>query len=330
MAKRKTAKKRAVKKSKKSLLLPYPLVIFLLLAAGVFLTAWTFRVNADDILVTARIQGPPISTPATITSPADGTHFSAVPIVVTGNCPANAAYVEVFRNNFMSGSTICSGANTFQLQIDLFPGQNDLTAHSFNVTDDEGPVSAPVKVFYDVPPPPTQTSIPVSSGGTSIPPASGNPFNLKTAFVYKGYYVGQEVQWPLEISGGNAPYALNVDWGDGKNSIISRKQAGQFIIKHAYSNAGGYKGNYQIKIQASDTNESYAYLEFFVIINAKTSAPGIGNIYTKPPPSIGGLRHLLWIAWPVYATVSFMAVAYKLGEREEFIILKKRGLLKRV
>jgi hypothetical protein len=170
MAKRKTVKKRAVKKSKSSLFLPYPLVIFLLLAAGVFLTAWTFRVSADDILVTARIEGQPITTAAQITSPADGTHFSAVPIVVTGNCPANAAYVEVFRNGFMGGSAICSAVNTFQLQIDLFAGPNDLTVHSFNVTDDEGPVSAPIKVFYDVPPTPVQTTSGSSSGSFHLKP----------------------------------------------------------------------------------------------------------------------------------------------------------------
>ncbi|MBX4197276.1 hypothetical protein KW801_01820, partial [Candidatus Saccharibacteria bacterium] len=278
------------------------------------------------ILVTARISGPAITDPASITVPADGTHFSAVPIDVSGSCPTNAAYVEIFKNNVLAGSAICSAGNTFELQIDLFPGRNDLTAHSFNITDDEGPVSAIVTVYYDVPqPPPTPpgSTTPISK------PSKPNPFLLKTAFLYKGYYTGQEVQWPVEIVGGNPPYALNVDWGDGQNSIISRKAAGEFMINHTYSMAGGYKGSYTIKIQASDTDSNYAYLQFFVIVTDTQTGPSIGNIYTKSPPTIGSLRHLLWVAWPAYISVLLMVVAFKLGEREEFLFLRSHGRLRR-
>jgi hypothetical protein len=330
MPRTKTAKSRTSKKSAsrpKRWFIPYPLVLFLLLAAGVFLVAWTFRVSAEDILVTARIQGPAITTPAIITSPADGTHFSAVPVEVSGSCPPNAAYVEIFRNNVLSGTAICSGSSTFDLQIDLFPGQNDLTAHSFNITDDEGPVSTPVAVFYDVPPPPP-SSTPAGSPTGSTKTPNANPLLIKTAFVYKGYYTGQEVQWPIEIAGGSLPYALNVDWGDGKSSIISRKTGGQFTINHIYSKTGGYHGNYTIKLQASDTENDYAYLQFFVIVNDKQTGPGIGNIYTKAPPTIGGLRHLLWVAWPAYISVLLMVIAFKLGEREELLFLRKHGALK--
>jgi hypothetical protein len=320
MSRNKAAKTRTSKKSasqKKRWFIPYPLLIFLLLAAGVFLLAWTFRVSAQDILVTARIQGPAITSPAVITNPVDGTRFSAVPVEVSGTCPPNAAYVEIFRNNVLSGSAICSSGGTFDLQIDLFPGRNDLTAHSFNVTDDEGPVSTTVTVFYDVPLTP--------SGTIKIPTA--NPLLIKTAFIYKGYYTGQEVEWPIEISGGSLPYALNVDWGDGSNSIISRKASGQFTINHIYKKTGGYHGNYTIKLQASDPDGDYAYLQFFVIVNNKQVGPGIGNIYTKSPPTIGGLRHLLWIAWPAYISVFLMVLTFKLGEREEFLILRRRGQL---
>jgi hypothetical protein len=122
---------------------------------------------------------------------------------------------------------------------------------------------------------------------------------------------------------------LNVDWGDSTNSIISRKDSGQFDITHIYTQAGGEKGSIIIKAQASDAESNYAYLEFFVVVNTKSSATGAGTIYTKPPPSLGGLRQWLWVAWPAYASVALMVVTYKLGEREELIILRKRGLLKR-
>jgi hypothetical protein len=325
MPKRKTAKKRPAKKNKSRLSMPYPLVAFLFLCAGFFLVACTFGVSADDVLVTAAIKAPPISSPAIITSPPDGAHFSAVPITVSGSCPPNAAYIEIFRNGFMGGSAICSGSSTFTLQADLFPGANQLTAHSFNSTDDEGPVSSKVTVYYDVPKAPSPA--PGQPSGSSSKP-SGAPLTLKTAFIYKGYYVNQPIEWPLEISGGTAPYAFNVDWGDGSNSVISRKDAGQFNLNHTYTQPGGYKGNYQIRVQASDADGNYAYMEFFVIVNAR-SQDIIGSIYSKPPPSLNNLRGLLWVAWPAYLTIFLLAVAFKLGEREELIILKRRGQLRR-
>jgi hypothetical protein len=324
MPKRKTAKKRPAKKNKSRLSMPYPLVAFLFLCAGFFLVACTFGVSADDVLVTAAIKAPPISSPAIITSPPDGAHFSAVPITVSGSCPPNAAYIEIFRNGFMGGSAICSGSSTFTLQTDLFPGANQLTAHSFNSTDDEGPVSSKVTVYYDVPKAPSPA--PGQPSGSSSKP-SGAPLTLKTAFIYKGYYVNQPIEWPLEINGGTAPYAFNVDWGDGSNSVISRKDAGQFNLNHTYTQPGGYKGNYQIRVQASDADGNYAYMEFFVIVNAR-SQDIIGSIYSKPPPSLNNLRGLLWVAWPAYLTIFLLAIAFKLGEREELIILKRRGQLK--
>lgn len=329
MSKKKPAKRRPVKKKNSRFLLPYPLVVFLLLCTGVYLLACSFGVSADDVLVTAAIKAPPISSPAIITSPSSGAHFSAVPITVSGSCPPNAAYIELFRNGFMSGSAICSSSSTFEVQTDLFAGTNELTAHSFNSTDDEGPVSAPVSVVYDVPQSPTPTQGPsTGSPSTSKPKLTGSPLTLKTAFVYKGYYVNQPVDWPLEIDGGTPPYAFNVNWGDGSNNVISRKAGGQFNIQHTYTKPGGYKGSYKITVQASDTNSNYAYLEFFVIVNAK-SQDFVGSIYNKPPPNLNGLRDLLWVAWPAYVTVFLMVITFKLGERQELLILRRRGQLRR-
>jgi hypothetical protein len=234
--------------------------------------------------------------------------------------------VEIFHNNLMGGTVLCTTANNFEVQTDLFQGQNTIVVRSFNETDDEGPVSAPVTVFYDLPQPP--------SGGkninpnTSKPKANANPLVLKTAFVYKGYYVGQIVKWPVEVSGGSPPYALNVDWGDGSNDVISRGSADQFDLTHKYSRTGGYKGSYEIKVKAADSAGQKAFLQFFVIVNAKETASASGGIFTKSPPSLGG-KSWLWVAWPAYGLVLLMAVSYLLGEKEELLLLRKKGLLKR-
>ncbi|HET6863649.1 MAG TPA: PKD domain-containing protein [Candidatus Saccharimonadales bacterium] len=327
MARSKT-KKRAAKsvKRKKLWFVPYPLFLFILLLSGVYLVAWTFNAHADDLVVNAIVKDKQITDPAVITFPANGDHFKAVPITVDGTCPDYGAYVEIFDNNVMRGSAICDNSKQFTLQIDLFAAQNKLEAHVFNLTDDEGPVSAPVTVYYDVPPAPQpnlQTTPAGSSGKTS-------PLLLQTAFVYKGYYTNQEVVWPLEISGGSPPYALSVDWGDGRSSIISRPQAGQFNINHIYKQPPDNKlGNYTVKVQASDAAGNYTYLQFFVIVNVRNQAGASGSIYSKGPPSLGGFHQWVWAVWPFYAALVLMAISFKLGEHEESLLIKKRQQIRR-
>lgn len=322
MARQKTHK-RASKKSKnrgRRSIFSYPLVMFLLLCSGVFLVAWTFRANAD-ILVTAKVSAPFVIQPAVITSPVDGTHFTAIPINVSGTCPVNAGYVEIFDNNVMRGTAICS-SGAFQLSVDLFQGANSLIARVFNITDDEGPVSAAVNVFYDILQPPAGSQNPGLSGSPS-----SSPLLLKTAFVYKGYHVGQLVEWPIELSGGAGPYAVSVDWGDGTSDVMSRAQAGQFKIDHTYGEPGKDKNSFTIEVKASDAAGNKAFLQFFVIVTPQ-SVGATGSIFNKPPPHIGARLSWLWIAWPVYGLILLMAVSYKLGEKEEIMILKKKGMLR--
>jgi hypothetical protein len=325
MARQKAKKKasKQIRSRKKRSIFSYPLFLFLLLCSGVFLIAWTFRANAD-VLVTAKVSAPFVTQPAVITSPSDGTHFSLIPITVSGTCPANAGYVEIFDNNVMRGTAICDTSSNFQLSVDLFPGTNSLVAHVFNITDDEGPVSSAVTVYYDVPQPP-------AGNPTAAPrsPSHGSPSLpvLKTAFIYRGYHIGQAVEWPLELSGGLPPYAVSVDWGDGTSDLISRSQPGQFNINHTYSQPGDTKNSFTIKVKASDANGNSAYLQFFVIVTPQ-SIGAAGNIFTKSPPHLSSGLNWLWIAWPLYVVILLMAVSYLLGEREELVILRKKGMLR--
>ncbi len=314
-------------------MLANPLAVFLLLCVGVFLSGWTLKAKGADIRVTAAVHGPAVTSPAVIMAPANRQHFKSIPITVSGSCPVNAAYVEIFRNDVMGGSALCDGSGDFQLSVSLFSGRNDLAAHVFNVTDDEGPVSPTVTVYYDAPNPPPPASHQPNSGSSSGSSGAGSntavaPLSLTTAFLYKGYYIGQKVVWPLRIGGGTPPYALNVNWGDGQSDVISRGVAGDFNISHTYSARGGYKNSYTIKVNAADSAGQKAFLQFFVIVNSQTAVGPVGGIFSKPPPSLPGSHRWLWLAWPAYTVVLIMFVSYWLGEREELIKLRKKGLLK--
>lgn len=337
MARQKTRKRasKQIKNRQKRHIFRYPLFIFLLLCAGAFLIAATFNVTADDILVKAKVSAPLVTSPAQF-SPTiiDGMHFNSTPVEISGSCPANAAYVEIFRNNLMDGSGICNNG-LFDPLIDLLPGANLLEIHVFNVTDDQGPVSDTRTLYYDVP------SSPASGQYITSQAPSTNPLILTTTFVYKGFDVGQEVSWPIEINGGSAPYALDVDWGDGGNDVISRGNSGTFNIKHIYSKPGGYKDSYTIQVKASDSSGRKAYLQFFVIIVSPTSIANntqsnicdthAGALYSGALSCslFSSNRSWLWYAWPAYLLIFLLVLSYWLGEREELIILKKRGVLHR-
>jgi len=204
------------------------------------------------------------------------------------------------------------------LSIELLPGQNVLTAHVFNSTDDEGPVSAAITVNYAAASPP-------NNGPTR---QTAPPLLARTQFIYKGFHISDTVEWPIEISGGVAPYAVDVDWGDGSHNLYSRGHEGVFNISHKYSKAGGYKNSYIIKVNLSDSVGGHSFLQFFVIIADRATGGVTANIFSKPPPTVAN-NNWLWIAWPAYIFVLLMAISYWLGEREEIIVLRKRGLLKR-
>jgi len=328
------SREKSVKRTKKQigrrrrLFLPYPLILFMLLSSGVYLAANTLRSVADDIHVSAKVSGPAVITPAVISSPVDGQHFSAVPVPVSGNCPLNAGYVEIFSNNVMKGTAICDGGSNFSLSINLFPGTNSLIAHAFNITDDEGPVSSAATVYYDAPPPPSSQPSDGSKSVTPSKPAISNPLQLYTEFVYKGYYVGDQVRWPFRISGGQAPYTVTVDWGDGATSTQSVKTAGDFDITHVYGRPGGEKGSFVVKVGAKDSAAASDSQQFFVIVVDKQGVVTSGSIFSKPPPSLNN-SGWLWLAWPAYVIILIMTISFWLGEREELLILKKKDRLKR-
>ena len=321
MPRQKPRKRRQAAAPKKILIFSWPAVVFVLLLIGVLLVGWTFLAVADDIDVSAKVSAPLPTGPATITAPSDGQHFSAVPITVTGTCPADGsgAYIKLFRNNVFSGTALCDGSQNFSLSTDLFPGGNKLKAVIFNKTDDAGPDSNAPVVYYDVPQnPPTQNP-------PQYPP-SVPPFVITTDFKYSGFYVGQNIRWTLSVSGGSAPYALNIDWGDGKNSVVSRSGQGEFTVEHKYDKPGGFKGSYRISISGADAVGRQTSLEIFALVNQAGGTPIAGTTYNPPP--LSSTKNWLIVAWPAYLVVLLMTISYLLGEREELKVLKKRGLLR--
>jgi hypothetical protein len=255
--------------------LPWPIITFILLTLGVLLLGWTFQTQADDIHVTAKVSAPLPSGAAVITSPGDGSRFTSVPITVSGTCPVDT-YIKLYRNNFFSGTVVCTTDGNFSLETDLFPGANKLEARVFNLTDDEGPQPVPVTVYYDVP---------------------------------------------------EQPYALNIDWGDGTNTLLSQKDVGKVTATHRYKKVGnGNHGSYLVKTTGTDSQGRQSFLQLFLVI-VPAGVPGFVSNTLPAGPKIDS--SWLKLIWPAYFVVILMALSFWLGEREELIEIRQKRLMRK-
>lgn len=293
----------------------YPILVMIVLCTGVFLAGWTRMVTADQGYdVQARVAGQAPTQAATIDLPLTGSSLTTKPILVSGTCPLNT-YVDLLRNNVSGGVALCDGSSHYSLSVDLLTGSNTFMARVYNFADTPGPDSAEVAVSYQSP------VLPATTLGSSA--ASATSLTIKTNFKYQGFNVGDLASWKIEILGGIAPYAVNVEWGDGEHDLYSRSSSGEMTLEHRYKKAGGYKGSYVIKITATDNNGANGYAQFITIINNPSPAgvTGLSRIGGVAGPiatlSSDKFGALIKYAWPSYGVVSLMLTSFWLGELRE-------------
>ncbi len=128
-------------------LLLHPVSILLVLCTGVVLAASTLQSMAGSFDLTATVPAPLPHTAATITSHYDQQHTPSSLISVVGSCPDNS-YVKLSHNGFVSAIAWCTNS-TFHAQTSLTAGANQLQAKVYNITDNEGPSSPAITIYYD-------------------------------------------------------------------------------------------------------------------------------------------------------------------------------------
>jgi hypothetical protein len=292
----------------------YALLVFLTLVGGAFLASLTWSARADSCggggfttcgsSYTVNAVVPPArpSKPAIITSPSNGQTFNNNPVTVEGTCPAGAL-IKIFTNGILVGSVICSSGGRFSVPVDLVIGRNDLTALPFNTLDQQGPSSPTVTVTLNAPP-----------GGIGF----STELILQSVNYFRGTTPGQEIVWPIEIIGGQAPYAVSVDWGDGTTDLITRLAPGPFTVKHTYKKTGtGYLNTFPLIIRATDAAGHTAYLQLTTIVNPAT---GSTSSASKPNDSLNKLL----VIWPLWIVLLLMIISFWLGERREKHIMQKQ------
>ena len=269
------------------------------LSGVAFAQAYPPQTESGGVGLEGKISAPPPTQAPTITQPSNGAVFSNLPITVSGWCPKDLL-IKVFRNNVFSGSAMCKN-NSYRMQIDLFSAANQLTAVGYDSLDQASPESNKVTVtFHD---------------GVNTP-SMDNRVILTSNYARRGANPNELLTWPIIISGGTAPYALTVDWGDGSPSdVYSAPTPGEFTIKHQMTQSGIYR----VLIKAADKNNSIAYLQLVAIGNGEAKQVA-GASATKT--SAAGKTVVVW--WPAAIAIPLIITTFWLGKRYEKQRVKRR------
>lgn len=290
-------------------------VVLLMVFAALFMMSREVAQAAPEDPETAEykayavVPGPIPETAPIIVVPAQGTILTnGDPVPVSGSCQ-NGMLIKVFKNDVLAGAVFCSGGR-FSLNIDLFPASNALVARAYNANNVAGPDSSVVAVRRDVL---GQTST------SSLAPSLENKFVITGEAKYKGIGAGDKLTMPLAISGGLAPYAVSVSWGDEKNDLLSRSEAGAFEVSHAYNEPGrGPQNSHDITILATDAAGTKSFIHLVTIVSGD-SPTVVGTIKAGYNWSTA-----LKIAWQLSTLATIIVVSFWLGEKRQSFIFRRK------
>lgn len=215
--------------------------------------------NADILNVTAKVNAPLPTSPAIITSPYDQQHFTTRHITVAGTC-GDGAYVAIYRNSVSAGIGACSGGN-FSIDIELTPGANILQAKVYNITDNEGPASPSITVYYDTipttPPAPLETAITLRV--TSV---DGAPFVLGRTYTTSNHPLIRGYAPPLSV--------VTINFGNGIECKATANSNGRWTCALA---AQLDIGTYTVRVSSVSPQGVRSQFPAFTITVAKNVPP---------------------------------------------------------
>ena len=235
-------------------------VVLLFSAVAVLTTHTTAAVEYKTYAV---VPGPTPTVAPTIAGIISGTTYrNAEPVSVYGSCPGTTM-VRVYKNEVLAGATICQNGN-YAMQIDLFVGANTIVARAYTMNETVSPDSQPVNVQF------LPNGMTLGSANTLRETTNRQPYMTAPVY-YRGVTAGQRLVWTITLTGGQAPYAVSIDWGDGTSELISRGTDGPFDIGHTYKRPTG-SGGYTVIVRATDQNGVKSYLQFVAIVTGDAEA----------------------------------------------------------
>lgn len=250
--------------------------------------------------ISGTITSPPPSIAPTISSPSNSQSFTSVPDVITGVC-VSGLLIKVYINGIFSGAAMCVN-HSYSISADLFLGTNIIYADDYDSLNQAGPKSNVVTVSY------------VNNAVTT-----GIQVTITSDFAKLGADPGSALNWPIQISGGTAPYAISVNWGDGTQSeLVSQATPGTVNLTHAYT----VSGTYSVIINGADKTGSVAFLQVVGVANGPASQSNSGSS-SKSTGQNSGLSNLL-LALIIGILVVVPPSTFWLGKMHQKKIIEER------
>jgi len=280
--------------------------------------------------ITVNIAGAPPSVGADITFPTNNTTTKSPQIQVVGTCEPSTL-VATYSNGSFVGSSMCTSGGDYTTTIQLQVGVNMLQSQDYDGLNQPGPVTAQVQITREQDPVPVTTPIPTQTPTittTSTPTVATVPADIVpdltppvvvaapqpadnpcfesskkgastldvptilTKCINRSVATGETITLPVRVTGGMAPFALSIDWGDGVIESKSVLDTEYHNYDHTYAAAGIIR----VGLQTTDSNGSTSFLQTVVQINgtpvaATTGTPStlatitanLGSIWTEAP-----------------------------------------------
>jgi len=283
--------------------------------------------------VTVNVAGAPPATGADITYPTHNSVTTSPLIEVKGICEPETL-VATYNDGTFAGSSICTTDGDYATTIQLHIGVNILQSQNYDGLNQPGPVTNQVTVTRETEPvatpaSPTTTPIipeiatapdditsdpsppvtnpapqPAKNPCYQVPKVSSQASSTPIIFVScvdRTIFANETLKLPVIISGGVAPFALSIDWGDGVTDLKSVIDNAYNTYQHVYRQTGSLS----VTLRTTDSKGSTSFLQTVVQVNGAPAATGstFGNITS-------GLSNI-WTEAPV--PLYFAALALVLG-----------------
>ena len=281
---------------------PYVLAVFSLFILFLLTPTTSAVTNPDSgsIGLEGTVSAEPPTSAPVITSPSNNQVFTETPITVTGTCEGDVI-IHIYKNGVFSGAAECINGS-FELQIDLFSGANDLIARAYDALGQSSPDSATVSIEFN----------------DADHDRAHERISLMSNYARRGANPGEELIWPVIISGGIGPYTITVDWGDGSGQQeIDVENPGEVDLIHVYDRAGSYI----VVVTAEDQNGDIALLQLVGIANGAIIDTE-DEEETEPETIVESVRIPFLITVAVILVLAF--TSFWLGKKHGLHILRKK------
>jgi hypothetical protein len=306
--------------------------------------------NHGGATISVTVNGAPPTQGAEILFPTTNELTKTPLLEVTGSCPSGTL-VAIYDNTTFVGSNTCSTNDDFAITIQLFEGINTLQAQNYDAVNQPGPTTAQVAITYEpevtpvttpvtplvvtkpsqLQPAPNVPAIPVVVPQPSTQPCYDLPNNHSSAStqtpvisvncIYRNLFVGDTLRFDILIHGGQAPYALLVDWGDGKTDLKSITDSSVHSFDHGYQASGFHN----LVLSTTDSQGAKSQIQTVVSVDG---APTTGGASTNPVNDIAKNIASIWIEAPVplYVAAVTLVAGFWIGDVFQRIFLNKNPL----